>query len=173
MWVWEGRFGGMSLNADEMRDVFMGTVIVRRPTYGIVRGYHELPYVCLGASIEEGFETTRVKGVVQVSPQFIIRPEHYSSSYEEIFGEDHVDKVLSGRVFGFFGFPRKPVECKSERLELKHFSAPVDDVLAEILEELDRYEDITTGVIITPNSRYFPVSIERFISSVIEDEFSV
>jgi hypothetical protein len=163
----------MALSAEEMRNIYRSTVIVRRPTHGIVKGYHELPYVCLGASSEVGFETTRVKGVVQVSPQFLIRPDHYAANYEDIFGEDHVDGVLAGRVFGFLGFPRKPVECKSERLELKHLDASVDEVLSESLEELERYEDITTGVIITPNSQYFPVSIERFISSVIEDEFSM
>ena len=51
--------------------------------------------------------------------------------------------------------------------------AAVDQALSRALDEMARHEDITTGVILTPNSQYFPVSIERFIASVLEDEFSV
>ena len=163
----------MSLSHDEMRRIFERTVVVRRPTFGIVSGYHELPYVCVGASFEPGRTTTKVSGKVHVSPRFIIRPEHYESSYAEIFGEDNVDMALAGRIFGFMGFRAKPVECKSEHLELNHLDVSVDRVLSETLEGLERNEDIITGVIITPDSRYYPVSLERFIATILEDEFSV
>lgn len=158
---------------DEMREIYRQTQIIRRPTYGIISGYHDLPYVCLGTSVEPRHTTTQVKGKVHVSPRFIIRPSHLEPSYAEIFGEDNVDEALTGRLFGFLGFKGKPVECKSDHLEVKHLDASVDRVLSETLDELERQEDITTGVIITPNSRYYPVSIERFIASVLEDEFSV
>ncbi|MBI5094744.1 MAG: hypothetical protein HZB26_20195 [Candidatus Hydrogenedentes bacterium] len=163
----------MGLSPNEMREVFQKTVIVRRPTHGIISGYHELPYICLGASLSSGAGTTEVRGKVQVSPRFIIRPPQLEPSYEEIFGEDNVDAALAGRVFGFLGFRGRPVECKSEHLEVKQVDASVDSVLSRTLDELERYEDITTGLIVTPNSRYYPVSIERFISSILEDEFSV
>ncbi len=163
----------MTPSPDEIHEVYEQTVVVRRPTYGIVRGYHELPYICVGDSYEPGHRTTCVRGKVHVSPQFVIRPSHYSASYGEIFGEDNVDTALSGRVFGYFGFPQRPVECKSEHLELSNLDIPVEQVLSESMDELDRLEDITTGVLITPNSRYFQVSVERFIASVLEDEFSV
>lgn len=155
-----------------MRDIFARTEVVRRPTYGIVSGYHELPYICLGESCEEGYATTEVRGKVHVSPQFIIKPQHYASTYGEVFGEENVDLALAGRVFGFLGFRRKPVECKSEHLQVRHLNASIDSALACVIEELERWEDITTGVIVTPNSRYYLVSIERFISSVLEDEFN-
>ena len=163
----------MALSSDEMRRVFNGTVIVRKPRYGIISGYHELPYVCLGTSVEPSHETTQVRGTVHVSPRFVIRPSGYEPSYDQIFGEDNVDAALAGRIFGFMGFRGKPVECKSEHLEVNYLQASVDTALAETLDSLDRYEDITTGVIITPESRYYPVSVERFISSILEDEFSV
>lgn len=163
----------MGLSPHEMRLLFDRTVIVRRPTFGIVTGYHELPYVCLGESFELGHETTRVRGKVHVSPRFVIRPSHLEPSYGEIFGEDNVDVALAGRVFGFLGFKEKPVELKSEQLEVKHLNISVERVLADTLDELERREDITTGVLITPDSRYYPVSVERFISSIIEDEFRV
>lgn len=161
----------MSLSADEMREIFQATVIVRKPTHGIVTGYHELPYVCLGESIESGRKTTRVNGRVHVSPRFIIRPPQYEARYEEIFGESNVDSELSGRIFGFMGFRDRPVECQSEHLEVKHIEDSIDHALQATLDELERREDITTGVIITPNARYYPVSIERFISAVLDDEF--
>ncbi len=163
----------MSLSPDEIKDIFEQTEIIKRPTYGIIRGYHELPYICLGNSFEPGRQTIEVRGKVIVSPQFVIRPSHFEPSYDDVFGKDNVDAELSGRVFGFLGFRGKPVECKSESLEIKHLDASVDRVLADALDDLERREDITTGVIISPDSRYYPVSLERFIASIIKDEFSV
>jgi len=162
----------VSLSRDEIRDIFQRTVIVRRPTYGIVRGYHELPYICLGQSNQPGARTTSVRGKIRVSPQFVIKPSHYHPDYGKIFGEDNVDAALSGRMFGFLGFPDKPVECSSEYLNIEYLDASVDKVLSDSIDELERKEDITTGVIITPSSRYYPVSVERFITTILDDEFS-
>lgn len=161
----------MSLSAQEMREIFERTVIVRTPTYGIVKGYHELPYVCIGEALKADAGSMRVKGRIHVSPQFVIRPRHYQSSYGDIFGEDDVDRAISGRIFGFLGFPNHPVECVSEHLELRHEERTVDDILGFCLDELERMEDITTGVFITPQSRYYQISVERFISSIVEQEF--
>ena len=163
----------MGLNPQQMREIFDQTVVVRRPRFGIVSGYHELPYICLSESIESGYTTTRVKGRVQVSPRFVIRPQQLEPSYEEIFGEENVDSALVGRMFGVLGFRHHPVECKSEHLELTHLDSSVERVLNETLDHLERHEDITTGVIIAPDTRYYLVSIERFISSVLEDEFQI
>ena len=161
----------MSLSGQEMRAIYDQTVVVRRPRYGIVTGYHELPYVCIGESFETGFNTTRVKGKVQVSPRFVLRPPQYGPSYEEIFGEENIDNALMGRIFGFMGFQDRPVEFTSEYLDVKHVDANVDRVLNETLDELERHEDITTGVLISPNAQYYPVSIEKFISTILDDEF--
>jgi len=161
------------LESGDLRDIFDRTKIVRKPTYGIVAGYHALPYICLGDSLESGSRTTEVRGKVHVSPRFVIRPSGYEPSYEEIFGADNVDSSLAGRIFGFCGFNGRPVECNSEELQVSQLDVSVDQALSRALDELARQEDITTGVFVTPNSQYFPVSIERFISSVLEDEFTV
>lgn len=163
----------MALSGEELQNLFDRTVVVRRPTYGIISGYHELPYICLGVSAQEGFATTRVRGRIHVSPRFVIRPAQFLPQYQEIFGEENVDDGLQGRVFGFLGFRRHPVECKSEYLEVQHLREPVEHALSSSMDELDRMEDIRTGVIITPDSRYYPVSVERFISTIVEDEFRV
>ena len=162
----------MGLDSHEIQEIFRRTTIVRKPTYGIVSGYHELPYVCLGSAEESRHDTTRVRGKIQVSPRFVIRPSHLGPRYEEIFGEENVDTELAGRLFGFMGFRERPVECKSEFIEVLHSNRSIEEELSCVLDELDRMEDITTGVILTPNSRYYPVSIERFIASILDDEFS-
>jgi hypothetical protein len=160
------------LDPDELKKVFHHTEIVRRPRYGIVSGYHELPYICLGHSEERGKATTEIRGKIRVSPRFLIVPKHYEPHYEDVFGEDNVDAQLMGRVFGFVGFRDRPVECRSEHLSVSYQEPPLQEVLGGVLDELERFEDIKTGVIITPDSRYYPVSIERFISTILDDEFS-
>lgn len=160
------------LSLEEMRAIYDHTEIVRRPTYGIVSGYHTLPYICLGVTGEMEDETLKVQGTVHVSPRFVIRPEHLGDEYGEIFGDVDMDEGLTGRLFGFFGFRGRPVECKSEDLTVERLNRRAPDVLDNVMDGLSREEDITTGVILTPSSRYFQVSIERFIASVIEDEFA-
>ncbi|MBI4557435.1 MAG: hypothetical protein HY706_07625 [Candidatus Hydrogenedentes bacterium] len=161
------------LSHEEMQNIFRQTRIIRRPTYGIISGYHELAYVCLGESTESGYSTTQVRGKIHVSPRFVIRPPWCEPKYEEIFGAENVDAEIAGRIFGFLGFKKEPVECKSEHLEVKYLERTVEFVLDDVLDELERQEDITTGVIITPDSRYYPVSLERFIATILKDEFSV
>ena len=161
----------MTLSGRDMRDLYRRTVIVRKPTYGIVTGYHELPYICLGTPPEKTDGAMAVRGKIQVSPRFVIRPEHLNPSYAEIFGEENVDVELAGRMFGFLGFPQGPVECKSEYLSVENVDKNIDELLSNCLDELDRHEDITTGVIITPDTRYYPVSLERFIAGILDDEF--
>ncbi len=163
----------MDLNQHEMKSLFDRTVVIKQPRFGIVSGYHELPYVCLGESIESGYQTTEVRGRVQVSPRIVLRPSHLEPSYEEVFGTENVSNAIAGRLFGFLGFRGRPVECKSDYLHVSHSESSVDRVLAETLDRLERMEDITTSVLISPNAKYFPISIERLISAVLEDEFKV
>ena len=161
----------MSLDKNAMRDIYNRTVILRAPTYGIIKGYHELPYICLGEALESSSGSMRVHGRIHVSPQFIIKPKQYSASYSDMFGEDDVDVEIAGRMFGFLGFPNRPVECSSEHLELSHEASTVDEMISKCLDDLERMEDITTGLILVPESKYYQISLERFIAEIIEDEF--
>jgi hypothetical protein len=43
--------------------------------------------------------------------------------------------------------------------------------VSRALDELDRREIINTGLILCPNVRFYPVSIDRFISEILEQEF--
>jgi hypothetical protein len=40
-----------------------------------------------------------------------------------------------------------------------------------VLDELVRREIINTGVIRSPDVRYYPVSIDRFIREILDQEF--
>lgn len=161
----------MSLSPQQMRSIYENTQIVRRPTYGIITGYHELPYVCVGHDHDGGNGSVQVRGRIQVSPRLVLTPEHFGPRYEEIFGTDNTDIEIAGRMFGFMGFKGKPVNCKSDQLEVIHQPENLDTAVANALDQFARHEDITTGLIVTPDSRYFPVSIERFIASILDDEF--
>ncbi len=161
----------MTLDKRAMRDIYDRTIILRTPTYGIIKGYHELPYICVGDALESNTGSMRVQGRIHVSPQFLIKPKGYDSSYSDIFGDDDVDVAIAGRMFGFLGFPNRPVECSSEHLELSHLPDTIDEAISACLDDLERMEDITTGLILTPESKYYQISIERFIAEIIEDEF--
>jgi hypothetical protein len=163
----------MSLSPQQMRSIYENTHIVRRPTYGIISGYHELPYICIGQDHDEGRGCVRVKGRIHVSPRLVLTPEHFGPRYEEIFGSENTDIEIAGRMFGFLGFRGKPVDCKSEYLEVSRQPEDLETAVNNVLDHLHRHEDITTGLIVTPDSRYFPVSIERFIASILDDEFRV
>jgi hypothetical protein len=40
-----------------------------------------------------------------------------------------------------------------------------------VLDELERKEIINTGVVITPNVRFYPISIEKLIMKILDREF--
>ncbi|HOK10516.1 MAG TPA: hypothetical protein PLT82_12575 [Candidatus Hydrogenedens sp.] len=162
----------MTLSREEIYRIFTETVIIKKPRYGIIKGYHELPYICLGEALESRYNSLCVRGKIHVSPQFVIKPSYYKAKYSDLFGENAVDIEIAGRIFGFIGFPDKPVECKLEYLEVTHLEQNIDTALSHSLDELERKEDITTGVFITPDSRYYPISIERFITAILDDEFA-
>jgi hypothetical protein len=43
--------------------------------------------------------------------------------------------------------------------------------IERVLEELSQREVINTGVIQTPDVRFYPVSIDRFIREILDQEF--
>ena len=43
--------------------------------------------------------------------------------------------------------------------------------MERVLEELSRREIIDTGVIVSPDPRFYPVSLDRFIREILDQEF--
>ena len=158
---------------DLIRHIFEHTRIIKRPTYGIVSGEHKVPYVLVGESLKHSTGTFEARGEIHVSPRMVWTPNYPSKTYGELFGEEDLPKGIMARTFGFLSFRGEPVEIQSEHLKSKELRMNVEDAESRILDELARKEDIETGVINSPDVRYFPVSLEKFISSILKDEFGI
>jgi hypothetical protein len=156
-----------------LQHVFRETHIVKKPTHGIVAGYHRLPYILLGESRERHDRSLEIRGQINVSPRFVWHPDYPGARYEEMFGEDNIEPALVGRVFGFLALRGKPVNLESEYLKVNEKELNTDQLIEVVLDELERKEDIETGVVQSPDVRFFPVSIERFIAAIIGEELGL
>lgn len=147
------------------------TRIVRRPTFGIHSGYHDLPYILVGDSPRPGYRTTEIRGKILVSPKVIVTPGDDGPSYSDVFDPATMDATIVGRLFAF-KFQRKPVEIQQEDFQRRELEYSVADALNRIADELERREVINTGVIQTPRVDFYPVALDRFITSILDQEFS-
>ncbi|UCD57378.1 MAG: hypothetical protein JSV16_16495 [Candidatus Hydrogenedentota bacterium] len=153
------------------REIFEETEILKKPTTGFVAGYHVLPYILLGRALRKADNVVEIRGKINVSPKFVISPEHLGPTYGELFGTDGIDENIVGRIFAFPYLKKHQVNIESDELSIKNIEKGLDSVLASVLDELERREIINTGVIITPNIRFYPVSIEKFILKILDREF--
>jgi hypothetical protein len=160
-------------NRAYLQHVFRETHIIKKPTHGIVVGYHRLPYILLGESRERHDRTLEIRGQINVSPRLVWHPDYHGVKYEEMFGEENVEAELVGRVFGFLALRGKPVNFESDYLKVKEKEMNTDLLIELVLDELERKEDIETGVVHSPDVRFFPVSIERFITSIVGEELGL
>jgi hypothetical protein len=152
-----------------LRTVFDETRVVRTPLRGIIAGYHVLPYVLLGPpEYERTSKTVEVRGRIKVSPRLVIGAD--SPTYGQLFGErELMDARIVARVFSFRYAGR--VSLESEDLAIRRHEADPATQLERVLEELTRREIIDTAVITSPDARYYPVSIDRFIREILDREF--
>ncbi len=60
---------------------------------------------------------------------------------------------------------------KSEDFSIRDIEKGIESAIASVLDELERKEIINTGVIVTPNIRFYPVSLEKFILRILDREF--
>jgi hypothetical protein len=153
------------------REVFEETEILRQPTTGFVAGYHMLPYILLGRSLKDQDNVIEIRGKISVSPKFVISPESFGPTYGELFGCDGIDESIVGRIFAFPYVKKKHVNIQSEELTVTTLSTGIEPALSGVLDELERKEIINTGVIITPNIRFYPISLEKFILKILDKEF--
>lgn len=153
------------------REVFEETEILKRPTAGFVSGYHMLPYILLGRSHQKQGHVIEIRGRISVSPKFVISPEHLGATYGELFGCDGIDESIVGRIFAFPYVKKHHVNIESEELTITNIEAGIEAALNSVLDELERREIINTGVIVTPNVRFYPISLEKFILKILDREF--
>ncbi|MGH7323569.1 MAG: hypothetical protein ACREJ9_02850 [Candidatus Rokuibacteriota bacterium] len=153
-----------------IRHVFEATRVVRRPLAGIIAGYHVLPYIVVGGEREHPGRSVEVRGRIRVSPRLVIAPGRDGPTYGELFGErDLMHQTLVARVFSFRYAPRLALE--SEELQIRRQTRDPEGQLERVLEELTQREIINTGVIVSPDARFYPVSIDRFIREILDEEF--
>jgi hypothetical protein len=63
------------------------------------------------------------------------------------------------------------VMLESEDLTIRRHDHDAGRHLERVLDELARREIIDTGVIVSPDARFYPVSLDRFIREILEQEF--
>lgn len=153
------------------REIFEETEILKKPMTGIVAGYHTLPYILLGNSLHGSGNVVEIRGKISVSPKFVISPGHPGPTYGELFGADEIDENIVGRIFAFSYLKKHQVNIQSDELSITNVEREMESVLASVLDELERKEIINTGLIITPNIRFYPISLEKFILKILDREF--
>jgi hypothetical protein len=91
-------------------------------------------------------------------------------TYGELFGEhDLMDGRIVARVFSFRYASR--VSLESEELRIRRYERDAPTQLDRVLEELAQREIIDTAVIASPDARFYPVSLDRFIREILDQEF--
>ncbi|HEV8310733.1 MAG TPA: hypothetical protein VGW35_23970 [Methylomirabilota bacterium] len=153
-----------------LRHVFEDTKVVRKPLAGIVAGYHVLPYILVGSEPERPGRSVEVRGRIRVSPRLVLRPWEEGPTYGDVFRETELmDRALVARVFSFRYASR--IALESEDLKIRRQDRDAQRALEGILDELARLEVINTGVIVSPDVRFYPVSLDRFIREILDQEF--
>lgn len=153
---------------ERIRHVFEETRVVRKPLSGIITGYHVLPYILVGPEHEQSGRSVEVRGSIRVSPRLVIGGE--GPTYGETFTErELLHQALIARVFSFKYAGR--LQLESDDLRIRRQERDAEGHLACVLDELSRREVINTGVIISPDVRFYPVSIDRFIREILDQEF--
>ncbi len=167
-------------NADQekLRHIYKATDVRRLPLTGIVAGYHALPFTLVGPNDETDSGkanpgSLKLTGKIMVGPKLLLSlspgDEHFSDMFPE--AEPFMDKSIVARMFSFSTAYKKNYRIRNEHLSVEAFPDPDQELIAGVLNELSRAEIINMGVIWCPQPRFYPISLERFIASVLEREF--
>jgi hypothetical protein len=102
----------------------------------------------------------------------VIRPGE-GQTYGEVFGESEVmDRMLLGRVFAFRYAARRHAVIESEDLIIRPAEGDPEGRVERILDELARREVLDTGLILSPDVKFYPISIDRFLHEILDSEFA-
>jgi hypothetical protein len=94
-------------------------------------------------------------------------------SFGDAFPEEdpYMDRGLKARVFAFAVGKGRNLRVRNEHLSVETFADSDALLLERVLDEMNRGEVIDRAVIWCPEPRFYPVSLEKFILSVLEREF--
>ena len=156
-----------------LRGIFEQTRVLRRPISGIVVGYHVLPYILVGPDVEMERRAVEIRGKIRVSPRLVIRPESGGQTYGEVFGDSEImDRTLVGRVFTFRYAARRHAVIENEELIIRPAEGEPEARVERILDELMQREILDTGLILSPDVKFYPVSIDRFLHEILDRELA-
>ena len=74
-------------------------------------------------------------------------------------------------MFSFVYSTRHQVTLESEDLRISRAERAPQEQIERALDELAQREVINTGVILAPDVRFYPVSLDRFITEILDQEF--
>lgn len=153
-----------------LRHVFEQTEVLRKPITGIITGYHVLPYILVGPQRDQPSKSVEVRGRIKVSPRLVIGAREAGLTYGEFFAErELMDQAIVARIFSFKYASRLSLE--NEDLKITRQDREVHRHLERVLDELAQREVVNTGVISAPDVRFYPVSVDRFIREILDQEF--
>jgi hypothetical protein len=155
------------------KEIFSKTQILRKPINGIVSGYHELPYILVAPNEDNNLHSLEINGKINVSPKFIISSAMLNETFGNVFDPETFDKDLQGRFFSFTYSGKRNIKIENEYFHVKSIEESPEEHSRKILDGLLQQENITTGLIVGPAFKYYPVSIDRFINEIMEREFNI
>ena len=172
-----------NVDPERLKRIYAMTAVKRVPITGIVSGYHTLPFTLVGPNDERDDSTEKpgslkLTGKISVSPKLVMSINPDDERFAEIFPESEpfMDRSIVSRVFAFSAPVlsaafRRNHRIRNEHLTVEEFTEPDQDLLERVLNEMARAEVINMGVIWCPQPRFYPISLERFIVSVLDKEF--
>jgi hypothetical protein len=154
-----------------LRGIFEQTQVLRKPITNIVAGYHVLPYILVGPDVEMERRAVEIRGRIRVSPRLVVRPGSGGQTYGEVFGESELmERMLVARVFAFRYAARQHAFIESEDLTIRPTEGDPGVRVERILDELSQREILDTGLILSPDVKFYPVSIDRFLHEILDRE---
>lgn len=157
---------------EPLKEIYNKTDILRRPISGIISGYHQLSYTLVAPSKESISFTVEINGKINVSPKFIISANSLRETFGDVFDPETFDTDIEGRVFSF-GMSKHQGKFKieNEYFKLTRHEINPQEHLEKVNDQLMRSEDTRTGLIFCPNIQFYPISLDRFISEILDREF--
>jgi hypothetical protein len=158
---------------ETLREVYFKTDILRKPISGIVSGYHQLHYILVAPNDANPAQTIEINGKINVSPKFILTPQAIQETFGQVFDPETFDQEIQGRVFSFAYSGNRRIKVESEYFKLQNYEEKPEEHLNRVNDSLMSQENTRTGLIFGPKFQYYPVSVDRFISEIIDREFKI
>lgn len=153
-----------------LREIYTTTEILKKPISGIIAGYHELPYILVTPNDENSSHTIEINGTINVSPKFVIAPHMLAETFGDVFDPETFDKDIEGRLFSFTYANKKNMKIENAHFRINHFEESPREHLSRVHDALLQKESTRTGLIFGPRFHYYPISIDRFITDILDRE---